>query len=915
MAIIQFTVNNAHVQVDITPDIMLSEVLRDMLHLTGVKIGCGVGECGACTVIMDGNPVASCITPAMKADGAEIITIEGVSPEPPAELDIIQKAFLVSGAVQCGFCTPGMVLAAKALLSKNPDPDEATIRKEFNGHLCRCTGYDTIIKAVQMAAKAIRSNSDIMLPDVESHAVVGQSIIRRDGIDKVKGAFQYGADFYPEDALFAVPVFSQHPYAIVRSVDTSKAENVPGFITTINATDIPGKNLQGVIIPDQLVIVPVGEKVLCISDVITIVVCTNEKSARTAAKLVEIEYEGLNGVFSPEEALKPDAPILHDPRPGDSPSNIMYGTHVEHGDVNNAFAHSDLILKREYHTPFAEHAYLEPEAGYAEWDDEKGVTIHMASQAITFHVHNIASIMGLPAEKIRLIHISPGGAFGARSDMSLQPYLALATYKTKKPVRMVLTRQESLRMHTKRHPMHHKVSMGCNRDGKFTALECEILADTGAYSSEGIPVLDQATLFATGPYEIPNILINGLSVYTNNIPCGAMRGFGIPQSAFAVECLIDELADQLNISPFEIRRINGLKIGSKTATGQVLQSSVPFIQTVTAAESAFEKAEQKLPAPLPGRKRGIGVASSYKNVGIGLGMPEPTGVIIDLLPSGKIFIRFGGAELGQGSDTTIAQIAADTLHAPYKMIEVYSCDTGNTPDGGVTSASRTTFMSGNAVAEAATIFFDLLQQEMGCTENLSENVLCSLAKKLQAEGRKISLSHTYQPPKTFPLSAQGESSNINFVTFSYATQVAIVDVDPTSGEVEVQKMIAVHDVGRTINPMGAKGQIEGSCVMGMGYALSEELILDKGYLATDTLAKVGIPTINHVPSFEVILIEDPEPSGPFGAKGIAEAAVIPSAPAIINAIHNAVNTRIYRLPATPDRVAGAIVHQEYCPQQ
>ncbi len=914
MAIIQFTINNAHIQVDITPDIMLSEVLRDMLHLTGVKIGCGVGECGACTVLLNGKPVASCITPAMKADGAEITTIEGVSPEPPMELDIIQKAFLVSGAVQCGFCTPGMVLTTRALLSKNPDPDEATIRKEFNGHLCRCTGYDTIIKSVQMAGKAIRNNTDIMLPEVDSHKVVGQSIIRRDGIQKAKGAFQYGADFYPEDALFAVPVFSQYPYAIVRSVDTSKAEKIPGFITTINASDIPGKNIQGVIIPDQLVIVPVGEKVLCISDVITVVVGKNERAARMAARLIEVEYEVLKGVFSPEDALKPDAPILHDQRPGDSPSNVMYSTHVELGDVKKAFAHSDIILTREYHTPFAEHAYLEPEAGYAEWDSDKGITIHMASQAITFHVNNIALIMGLPPEKVRLIHISPGGAFGARSDMSLQPYLALAAHKTKKTVRMVLTRQESLRMHTKRHPMRHKLSIGCNRDGKITALDCEILADTGAYSSEGIPVLDQATLFATGPYEIPNILIKGLSVYTNNIPCGAMRGFGIPQSAFAIECLLDEMAEQLNMSPFEIRKINGLKIGSTTATGQVLQSSVPFVQTVTDARTALDKMLAELPAPLPGRKRGIGVASSYKNVGIGLGMPEATGVIIDLLPSGKILIRFGGAELGQGSDTTIAQIAAEALHVPYKMIEVYSCDTGSTPDGGITSASRTTFMSGNAVVEAASTFLDLLKQEIGLTTDLSENNLISLAKRLHTEGRKLSLSHIYQPPRTFPLSAQGEPANINFVTFSYATQVAIVDVDPTSGEVEVQKMIAVHDVGRTINPIGAKGQIVGSCVMGIGYALSEELILNNGYLETDTLAKVGIPTINHIPSFEVFLIEDPEPCGPFGAKGIAEAAVIPSAPAIINAIHDAVNIRIYRLPATPDRVAGAIVHQEYCPQ-
>ncbi len=913
MAHIEFIVNGAHVQADVDPDVMLSEVLRELLHLTGVKIGCGVGECGACTVLLNDKPVASCITPAIKANGCEVVTIEGVSESKNEEPGVIQKAFLVEGAVQCGFCTPGMILAAKALLEKNPDPDEETIRQEFNGHLCRCTGYDTIIKAVQTAGAAIRNKVDITIPQADSQPVIGKSLIRRDGVSKVCGTFRYGADYYPEGALFAVPVFSEHPSATIKSINFDAAKAQPGFVTSITAEDIPGKNMQGIIIPDQPVLVPVGENARCISDILALVIADNEKAARKAAKAVLVEYELHKGVFTPAEALAPGAPILHAPRPGTEPSNVMYGTHVERGDVDKELLASAIILEREYFSPFAEHAYLEPEAGFAEWDEQKGVTVYMASQAITIHSYNVASVMGLPPEKVRLVHISPGGAFGARNDMSLHPYLALAAYKAKKPVRMVLTRQESLRMHSKRHPMQHKLKIGCKADGRINALECEILADTGAYSSAGIPVLDQATLFATGPYEIPNIRINGLSVYTNNLPCGAMRGFGIPQSAFAIECILDEVAELLKISPFEIRRRNGLKIGSTTASRQVLKTSVPFLQTISVAEKAVEKALAELPPPLPGIKRGIGVASSYKNVGLGLGLPEPTGVVIELLPTGKINIKFGGAELGQGSDTTIAQIAADALKVPYELIEVFACDTGSTPDGGITSASRTTFMSGNAVKEAAPMFLELLTQELGNNSSISASDLKTLADKLQKEGRILSVSHVYNPPKTYPLESNAEGENSKFVTFSYATQAAIVDVDPASGEVNVRKMIAVHDVGKTINPMGARGQIEGSCIMGMGYALSEELILDKGYLATDTLAKIGIPTILHSPSVEVILIEDPEPNGPFGAKGIAEAAAVPSAPAIINAIHDAIQVRIYRLPATPDRVAGAIVNQSYCP--
>jgi aldehyde oxidoreductase len=888
-------VNGQPHAVETTPDSMLVDVLRGQLGLLGVKVGCGEGECGACTVLLDGRPVASCVTPAIKAQGRDVVTIEGLA-GPEDDLDLVQKAFLAEGAVQCGFCTPGMVLAAKALLAAKPDPTTEEIRAAFTGHLCRCTGYNAIERAVRRAADALSQGHEIELDVGEDANVVGRAVVRKDGPDKVTGRHRFGADRGRPGELQAAAVWSAHPYAELLSLDTSAALAVEGVAAVLTAEDVPGQNAHGVIIPNQPVFVAPGERVRSISDVLALVLAETEEIARAAAALVKAEYRALEGVFTPHEALAPGAPILHPPRPGDEPSNVMYGTHVEKGDVEAAMGQADVVLEGQYRTPFIEHAYLEPEAGTADVDDGV-VTVYMASQALAFHQRGVAAVLGVPPEQVRLVHVSPGGGFGARNDLSLHPYLALAAYHSQRPVKMVLTRAESLRFHTKRHAMEHTVRIGANRDGRIVALACDILADTGAYSSAGIPVLDQATLFATGPYDIDNVRIKGLAVYTNNVACGAMRGFGIPQSAFAVESLLDELAATMEISPFELRRINGLRVGSTTATGQRLQASVPYLETVDAVEEALAAALKELPPPASGHKRGVGVASCYKNVGLGLGMPEPTGVGIDLTGEGRILVRFGGAELGQGADTVLAQMAAQALGVPYTLIDVLGCDTARTPDGGITSASRTTFMSGNAALEAASLFLEKLRAELPGEAAFTQESLASLAQR-----GPITVEHTYHPPPTYSLEATGDEESVKFVSFSYATQAAIADVDEASGEVHVRRIIAAHDVGRTINPHGARGQIEGSCLMGLGYAISEEFILNRGTLATDTLAKVGIPFMHDTPPVDVLLLEDPEPLGPYGAKGIAEAAAIPTAPAILNALYRATGVRIRQLPATPDRV-------------
>ncbi len=898
-------VNGYEVTVEASPDAMLADVLREQLRLTGVKVGCGEGECGTCTVLLDGEAVASCMMPASKAHGHEVLTVEGLA-GPQGELDPIQKAFLAEGAVQCGFCTPGMLMAARALLDRNMDPSEAEIRQTFTGHLCRCTGYHPIIRAVRRAAEARRCGSEIELDFGVDPDVVGRAVVRKDGVAKVTGAHQFGADSRAEGELHAVAVFSTRPYAELLGLDTSRARAMDGVVAVLAAEDVPGTNAHGVIIPHQPVFVPPGERVRSISDVLALVVAETEQAARDAVLAVDVEYRVLEGVFTPYEALAPGAPILHPPRPGDEPSNVMYGTHVEKGDVEAAMAGAEVIVEGRFSTPFVEHAYLETEAGAADVNADGIVTVRMASQAVAFHHRGVASVLGLPPDRVRLVHVPPGGGFGARNDLSLHPYLALAAWYTGRPVKMALSRAESLRFHTKRHAMEHTVRLGASGDGRIVALMCDILADTGAYSSAGIPVLDQATLFATGPYDIANVRIQGLAVYTNNVACGAMRGFGIPQSAFAVESLVDELACKLGMDPFEVRRINGLRVGSATATGQVLTASVPYLQTLDLVEEALAEAERTLPPPTAGHRRGVGVASCYKNVGLGLGMPEPTSVAIDLSPGGRVLVRFGGAELGQGAETVVAQMAAQALGVPYDLVDLLACDTARTPDGGITSASRTTFMSGNAVIEAAPRFLKRLAALLPDGARLSRETLAILGRDLQARGEMLSVEHIYQPPPTYPLEARGVEEGTKFVSFSYATQAAIVDVDEASGEVHVRKMIAAHDVGRTINPHGAEGQIEGSCLMGMGYAVSEEFILERGHLATDTLAKVGIPVIQDAPPVEVRLIEDPDPNGPYGAKGIAEAAAIPTAPAILNAICRATGTRIRRLPATPDRVALAL---------
>jgi CO/xanthine dehydrogenase Mo-binding subunit/aerobic-type carbon monoxide dehydrogenase small subunit (CoxS/CutS family) len=917
---INFRLNGQKHEVSPKPKHMLLDYLRDEVGFTGPKDGCSQGHCGTCTVLINGKAELACIFRMDRLDGAEIETVENLSHED--ELHPIQQAFVDSGAVQCGFCTPGMVMSTKALLDKNSDPTEIEIRRALNRNLCRCGGYQKAIRAVQDAAAVIRGEAQIQRDDWDSQSqVVGNPVPKLDAPSKTTGSFTFGDDLTEERMVFAKIVWSEHPHAEVISVNTSKVEEVEGVLAILTSKDLPGRNLYGTITPDQPVFC--DEVVRFIGDVVALVIAETEAQASQAVSLVEVEYRELPGVFTPEEALSEKATKIHEG------GNVQAQLEVKKGDSKVGFSEASAIVEGTFTTPFVEHAFLEPESGLATIDADGMITIKMASQFVRAHRGIIAESLGLPIEKINLIHIQPGGAFGAKNDISLHILLGLAALKTGRSVKMTLTRKESLRSHAKRHAMKVKMRVGATSEGKLVALEADILADTGAYASEGIVVLGQAVVFCGGPYVIPNVSTTGTSAFTNNPPGGAMRGFGIPQVAFATELMIDELANKLNIDPFEFRMINGVEVGSITCAGQTLHASVPLKQTIGLARDAL----QPLPPEREGWKRGVGVACSYKNVGVGFGLSmDSAGAELVLDKNGNLTVKIGGVDLGQGSDTAIAQIAAQSTGIPFGQVIVSPVDTLSSPDGGITSASRTTFISGNAVNEAGKKLRDQilefaaknLESETDevsfvggkiTTSDGSSITFQELVKLAEGQGVEFATEHHYISPPTFELWHHGPpdpdapTGSDYFFTYSYATQVAVVDVDTRLGQVDVVRIIAVHDVGRAINPMAVEGQIEGSCVMGMGYALTEEFKLDKGYLVTDNLRKCHIPTFRNSPEIVSIIVEDEEPSGPFGAKGIAEAAAIPTAPAIINAIRNAVGITMRDLPATPMKILDALHDQ------
>jgi len=896
------------------PKQSLLQFLRTELSLMGAKNGCAKGHCGTCTVIVNGKAQRACLLQVGKLDNSSIETIEGLTKN--GELHPLQIAFAKAGAVQCGFCTPGMIMAAKALLDQNPDPSEDEIKDALKYNLCRCTGYKKIIEAVQMAAAAMQGK--IVLNETSEKGWVGEAVVRYDSLAKVKGVPLYTDDFRLGGALEGKLLLSSHPHARIMSIDTATAENAPGVVAVLTAKDIPGRKTFGLIVPHQPVLAE--QIVRYTGDPIALVLAESEGQAEAARELIKVEYQPLEIVDNPLRALEEGAPIVHDE------GNVLAHIKVRKGDIEAGFARADIILEDNFYVPSIEHAYMEPDACLAKQEEDGIITVWTASQSSFSFQEDISKSLGVPKEKIRVINRTTGGAFGGREEPTVQIHAALGVLKTGRPVRMVLSREELIKMSTKRHAEYLYYKLGATKEGVIISLEVKIVGDTGAYASAGEPVLFRSAVFSSGPYEVPNAKVDAFAVYTNNPPGGAMRGFGSTQPAVAAEIMMDRLASKLDICPFKIRELNGLEPGKQTLGGQVLDYSVGYKETLKLVKEALDK--EALPTSKPGKRIGVGVASAMKNVGLGSAMVDGAWSTLKLLSDGRLELGIGSVDSGQGADTVMAQIAAQSVGVSFNTIKIVSSDTGLNMDGGVTTASRQTFVTGNAVRIAGIKFRNLLfklaseasgipQKYLEIKNNCIYDIrhqadykisLPELARLAECRNFSLKAEHFYVAPGTKVLKDCSDNPEFDHEEFRlhfaycYGTQAAIVEVDENTGEVCVLKVIAAHDVGKVINPSAVEGQIEGGIMMGLGYALTEEFKMKDGQVVTNTLKKLGIPDITQTPKIQSIIIEDHHPYGPYGAKGMGELPMNPTAPAILNAIYNAVGIRLNSLPVSPEKI-------------
>lgn len=885
----------------------LSRVLREELGLTGTKVGCDAGDCGACTVLLDGEPVCACLVAAGQVSGCEITTVEGLATRSPLR-DRLQTSFLAHGAAQCGACTPGMLVSATALLEKNSSPTENEVMDAIGGVLCRCTGYRKIIDAIlEVNTKAVRLSPD-------AGAAVGARLVRLDGQKKVDGGEIFGADEIPAESLAVRAVRCPHHRARFELGDFGKFVVAhPGVLLVLTAHDVPGVDCYGVIprFADQPVFAQTearyrGEAVAAI---------VGETEALESLDLSEfpVRWDELPGIKTIDEALAADATQIHPHREG----NILVRGRVVCGDVEHALANADVVVEDEYETGFVEHAYIEPEAGFARRVGNT-IEIQACTQSPYMDRADIAKLLGIAPERVRIIPTAVGGGFGSKLDLSVQPFIALAAWRLNRPVRMVYSRTESIVSTTKRHPARMKVRAGATRDGKIVGLDFSADFNTGAYSSWGPTVAGRVPVHASGPYRVPNYRALTRAVHTNIVPAGAFRGFGVPQAAIAQEQVYDDLADALGMDRLEFRILNALEDNSPTVTGQVLGDGVGIRACLEALRSGWQAARAvaadfnaQSRGPL---RRGVGVAGMWYGCG-NTSLPNPSTVRIGLKGDGRIALHQGAVDIGQGSNTIIAQICADALGAPMSQFDLVSGDTAITPDCGKTSASRQTFVTGKAAHMAGSrLREDILKLAGSCKCGVVEFADGSVTVVENGVGKKVELASlpldehgyvitseaTFDPPIT-PLDANGQGNP--YAVYGFGAHMAEIEVDVDLGTVRVVKVVAAHDVGRAINPTLIEGQIEGGVAQGLGMALMEEFFPGKGENLHDYL----IPSAGDIPPIESILIEDPSSIGPFGAKGIGEQAVIPTAPAILNAIHDAIGVRIHKIPATPDRVRAAIL--------
>jgi aldehyde oxidoreductase len=910
-ATLSFAVNGKSVTVESSAVQRLSRVLRENLGLTGTKVGCDAGDCGACTVLLDGEPVCSCLVPVAQAEGHEITTVEGLATRPPL-FDQLQKSFLCHGAAQCGACTPGMLVSATALLEKREKPSENEVLDAIGGVLCRCTGYRKIVAAVLRVREERAQETS-----PASGQAVGARLVRLDGQHKVDGTEIFGADETPTTALTVRAIRCPHHRASFTFGDLDGfVASHPGLHAVFIAKDVPGIDCYGVIpaFADQPVFAQNEARFR--GEAVAIVVGEGEAVEGLDPTTFPVTWGELPPLITIDEALATGAPLIHP----DRKNNVLTGGRVVRGDVDKALRESDVVVEDEYETGFVEHAYIEPEAGFARCIGNR-IEIQACTQSPYMDRADIAKLLGITAESVRIIPTAVGGGFGSKLDLSVQPFLALASWRLKRPVRMVYSRFESILSTTKRHPARMRLRAGATRDGKLLALDFSADFNTGAYSSWGPTVAARVPVHASGPYKVPHYRAITRAVHTNLVPAGAFRGFGVPQTAIAQEQVYDELADRVGIDRLEFRILNALDGETPTVTGQVLGEGVGIRACFEALRTKWATARNEVAAfnakSTRHLRRGVGVAGMWYGCG-NTSLPNPSTVRVGLKSNGRIALHQGAVDIGQGSNTIVTQICADAMQVPIDHFDLVSADTAITPDCGKTSASRQTFVTGKAAAMAGTKLRQAILQLAHAAENATllfeggsvivrdgetQTTLTPLELPLDRYGYVLTAEATFDPP-TSPLDDDGQG--MPYAVFGFGAHMAEIEVDTELGTVRVLKITAAHDVGRAINPTLIEGQIEGGAAQGLGHALMEEFFPGKGENLHDYL----IPSVGDMPPVESILIEDPAPIGPFGAKGIGEQAVIPTAPAILNAIHDAVGVRIHRIPATPDRVRAAILQTQ-----
>jgi len=907
---IQFNLNNGPVKILVDPEKTLLKVIREDFRLLGTKEGCGEGLCGSCTVLVDGQPVNTCKLPVHKVENRSVLTIEGVgSRDKP---DVIQRAFVQVGAAQCGFCTPGMILTAKSILDKNSNPSREEVRRGIKRNLCRCTGYKKIVDGILLAAEVRRNPDAIKEKDISEYRL-GDRIPQLNSWSKVTGTLRFAQDIYLEDMCHAKVLRSPHFHARVKRIDASEAEAMHGVVAVATAKDLKGPNRVKYIFHDFRVVA--DEKVRYPGEPVAIVVARTEAIAEKAMAKIKVDYEVLPAVTDPFAALKPGAPEVQEE---DYPGNLLFYQNLLQGNTEEGFKEADIIEENTFTTPANAHGYLEPDAGVAYYDDEGRVVIYACGQAPHYHRDEVARVLGLGTDEVRVVEDGTGGGFGARIDPFIQLLLGLAVYKARVPLKLQFTPDENFIGTCKRHPFTIRLKTGVRKDGKIVAHYGEIIGDAGAYALASPGVLMRAIVHSYGPYEIPHVEVYGKMVLTNNTPSSAMRGFGVSQMCFAVESQINRICRRLNMNVLDFARLNGFRQGTITATGQLIRDPNGYREVMDAIEDHWAKFDKKTaPDKVAGLaqhiKRGKGFATTWYGIGK-TGLLNLSRCNVEITDEGVLLVKEGAAEIGQGSNTVMALIAAEEMEMTLDRVRVISADSLLTPDSDLTCASKHTFYTGNATLLAC--------------KDLKKKILEEAARELGTESletRNGRVFVTGEPDRSvtyvelkkrgydltgfaefaIPLDLLNQETGQGelYVVFTYGAAVVEIEVDTLTGKVKVLDAAVAFQCGRAINRLAMEGQMEGGVAMGVGYALMEEYITGK----TRSFVDYPIPRATDVPvDVSTYVVEVPQGPGPFGAIGMGEAAHFPMAPAIMAALNDACGIWINDLPARPEHILAAL---------